>query len=109
MCSLMPTFGLHLCTSASLAVPLTKRLRLHGCARAPIISVAQYSPSGSQADSMRQSHGSPKRTPLNSIIHSSGGKDSLWHSLQATGTASKRFSRRRSEVAIEDFLYEHSL
>src|ERR1700722_20773058 len=101
MCSVMPTSELHLCISASPAAPLTKRLRLHDCGQPHIISVAQYSPSGSQADSMRQSHGSPKPTPLNSIIHSSGGKDSLWHSLQATGTASKRFSKRRSEVAIE--------
>ena len=62
---------------------------------------ARYSPSGSQADSVRQSHGSPRRTPLNSTIHSSGGRDSLWHSLQATGTTSKRSSRRRSEAAIE--------
>jgi len=37
--------------------------------QAHIISVARYSPSGSQADSMRQNHGSPKRTPLNSTIH----------------------------------------
>ena len=74
------------------------------------ISVVRYSPSGSQADSVRQSHGSPKADALkldNSLIRrerlivafATGDRDNVEKILKEEERGSYR----------EDFLHEHSL